>query len=135
MECYLETLVNGIYEIVKIDYTIIENVPQTPNEVNNNENNAKARATIINCISNTIFDKVTRLKIASYVWEKLSYAYERDPETKKAKLMNLKHKFERLRMSDHENIEEYMHKVNEIVNSIKGVDEKMEESDVVENCF
>lgn len=61
----------------------------------------------------------------------MSSIYEGDEKTTQAKLINLKYKFDNLRMYDDENIESYIHWVNEIVSAIKGMDGKIEESEVV----
>lgn len=71
------------------------------------------------------------LKITKGIWDKLRSVYKGDLQSKKSKLTNLKHKFENLRMFDDEIIERYIHRVNEVVNYIKGVGGKIEESDVV----
>jgi len=45
---------------------------------------------------------------------------------KEAKLQTHRPKFEGLKMNGDESIEEYMHRVNEIINSIRGLGEKIE---------
>lgn len=112
-------------------HTTLANGPQTPYEVKAHENNAKAKVAIISCLSDSVFAKVIGLKSTKEIWEKLSSVYEGDQKAKQAKLTNLKNKFGNLRLSDDENIESYLHRVNEIVRAIRGIGGKLEESEVV----
>lgn len=129
MKYHLESLLARIQDIIKTRYTNLTNGPQNLNEVKAHENNAKDRVEIIHFLSDSIFSKVMRLKYAKQIWEKLSSVYEDDLKTKKTKLTYLKHKFENLRMSDDENIEIYLHQVNDMVSAIMGIGGKLEGSD------
>lgn len=82
MESCLETLPSGIWKIVKYGYKPMKSGPQNLDEVKTHENNKKDRAKIINYLRDTILSRVTRIKEAKEIWDKLSFAYEGDLETK-----------------------------------------------------
>lgn len=131
MEYHLEYLPTEIWEIIKTRYTASTNGSQTLNEIKAHENNVKARVAIISFLSDSIFAKVMGLKSAKQIWEKLSIMYEGDLKMKQAKLTNINHKFENLRMSNDENIERYLPQVNEILSAIRGIGGTLEESEFV----
>lgn len=70
-------------------------------------------------------------KSARKIWEKLKSVFDGDEKTRQAKITNLKYNFENMRMFDDENIEQYIHQVNESVNTLRGVGRMVEESEVV----
>lgn len=115
----------------KNGYSAMKNGPKNPNEVKTCEYNVKAKVAIINYLSDVVFSKVVGLKFPKEVQEKLRSVYEGNKKTKQFKLTNLKHKFEDLRTSNDENIESYIHWVNESVSAIKGIGGKLEGSEVV----
>ncbi|XP_057833888.2 uncharacterized protein LOC131044553 [Cryptomeria japonica] len=78
-----------------------------------------------------VFNKVIGAKLAKEIWENLKSVFEGDEKTKQAKITNLKHKFENARISDDESIEDYIHRLNEIVNALSGIGGTLEESEVM----
>lgn len=82
MELHLETLQNGIWEIIQMRYPPPQGGAQTPDEINLKETHAKVGAIIFSCITDSMFGRVKGLKEAKIVWEKLSLVYEGDPKTK-----------------------------------------------------
>ena len=64
-------------------------------------------------------------KTSKYAWEKLKYVYEGAPKFKESKLQTYKGEFENLKIKEEENIAEYILRVDEIVNSIRGIGEKL----------
>eukprot|EP00253_Pinus_taeda_P026019 PITA_26019 len=69
------------------------------------------------------------------MWEKLVGLYDGDSKVKKAKLQTHQRQFERLRMEDEEDIAAYLLRVAEVVSSLKGLDEKVEESTIVQKVL
>lgn len=82
MESHLETLHNVILEIIQIGYTPPPGGAQTPDEIKLMETNAKDRAIIFSCVSDSVFGRVKGLKKAKFVWNKMCLAYEGDSKTK-----------------------------------------------------
>lgn len=66
-------------------------------------------------------------KSAKSIWDKLSSIYEGDEKVKEAKLQNFRTKFESLKMTEEERVVDYLLRIQEIVNSIHGLGEALEE--------
>lgn len=63
MEFHLESLLKGIWEIIKIGYTTPQNgPPQTLDEVRDFENNTNARVAIFIFLSDEVFGNFVGLK-------------------------------------------------------------------------
>ena len=75
------------------------------------------------------------MKFSKHAWEKLKCVYEGAPKVKKSKLQTYKGWFENLKMKEEENIAEYLVRVDEIVNSIRGTGEEIKEKDVVDKVL
>lgn len=101
-------------------YTIHVVIPTDPTINKIHEDNMKAWFIIMNNLSNSMHKKVMHCKIAYDVWEKLKKIYEGDTEVKLVKLQVLREKFEGLTMTEEEKIVDYLQRVDDVVNSIKG---------------
>ena len=66
-------------------------------------------------------------KTSKHVLEKLKITYEGDSKVKKSKLQTYKWQFEIVKMKEEENIAEYIPRVDEIVNVIKGLGGEIKE--------
>jgi len=65
------------------------------------------------------------------IWVKTRSSYEGDIKVKKDKIQGFRMKFESLNICDDEYIAKYFLIVDEVVNTIRGLREKLEESIVV----
>eukprot|EP00253_Pinus_taeda_P032376 PITA_32376 len=72
---------------------------------------------------------------ANEMWDKLVGLYDGDSKVKKAKLQTHRRKFESLNMEDEEDISSYFFRVAEVVNSLKGLDEKIKDSTIVQKVL
>jgi len=72
---------------------------------------------------------------AKEMWDKLVGLFDGDSKVKKAKLQTHKRQSESLRMEDEQDIASYLLRVAEVVNSLKGLDEKIEESTIVQKVL
>jgi effector-binding domain-containing protein len=72
---------------------------------------------------------------AKDLWDKLQNIYEGDAKVKGAKLQIFRAKFEQLKMKQDEDIATYLLRVDEIVNTIKGLGVEVHESMVVQNVL
>ncbi|XP_059067707.1 uncharacterized protein LOC131858475 [Cryptomeria japonica] len=131
MKYHLATMLVEIWESIKKGYNAPQNGPTTIDEIKTYESDAKDTIAIVTCLNDAIFSKVIEVKLAKEIWEKLKSLCEGDEKTKQAKLINLKHKFGNVRMCEDKNTEGYIHQVNEIVNSLRGVGGMVEESKFV----
>jgi uncharacterized lipoprotein YehR (DUF1307 family) len=75
------------------------------------------------------------LQINKEIWDKLQNIYEGDDKVKKAKLQTHRRQFESLKMKDEENVASYLLHVDEIVNTIRGLGETVEESMIVQKVL
>ena len=72
-----------------------------------------------------------QLELSKEIWDKLVNNYEGDEKVKLAKLQDFIMKFESLRMSEDKNTTGFFLRLDETVNTMKGLGEKIEESIVV----
>jgi len=72
---------------------------------------------------------------AKEMWDKLVGLYDGDSKVNKAKLQTHRRQFGSLKMEDEEDIASYFLRVAEVVNSLKGLDEKIEKSTVVQKVL
>jgi uncharacterized lipoprotein YehR (DUF1307 family) len=69
------------------------------------------------------------------MWDKLINNYEGNGKVKYAKLQTYRLKFEQLKMNEDETVNKYVLRVEELVNAMKGLGEKIEESFLVQNIL
>ena len=82
-----------------------------------------------------MFVKVIECKTVKHVWEKLNTVYEGVSKVKQSELQTYKGQFESLKMKEEENIAEYLLRVDEIVNAIRGLGGVIKEREVVEKVL
>jgi hypothetical protein len=65
-------------------------------------------------------------KSTKYIWDKLKNIYEGDDKVKKKNIQKShRRQFESLKMGDEENVASYFLRVDEIVNTIRGLGEEI----------
>jgi hypothetical protein len=89
--------------------------------------NAKGMNVIFNGLAEDEFVKVTHLETTKAMWDKLISSYEGNEKVKHAKLQTYRLKFE-LKMNEDETISKYFLRVEELVNAMKGLGEKFDDS-------
>lgn len=77
--------------------------------------------------------KIVGCKYAKEMQKKLKSIHEGDDKIKEAKLQTFKSQFEGLKINDEEDI--YMLRVNEVINSIRCLDEKIEDKVIVKKIL
>lgn len=90
---------------------------------------------ILSGLVESVFVKVMRCESAEEIWDKLKNIYEGDEKVKEAKLQTYRGQFEYLKMKEEENIATYLLRVDEIVNIIRGLGEKIEGSVIVQKIL
>ena len=60
-------------------------------------------------------------KTSKHAWGKLKCVYEGAPKVRESKIQTYKGLFESLKMKEEENIAEYILRIDEIVNAIRGI--------------
>jgi hypothetical protein len=75
------------------------------------------------------------LRISQRIWDKLEFVYEGDDKVKEAKLQTYRTQFENLKLKEEENIVEYFHRIDEVVNSIRAVREEVTDKPIVQKIL
>jgi len=109
--------------------------PTDPTERRRFVQNSKAMCAILVGLTGTDFVKVMHCKSTKEIWDKLKKIYEGDDKVKKAKLQTHRRRFEQLTMKEEEDIAGYLQRVDEVVNTMRGLGEIIEESKVVEKVL
>jgi len=81
------------------------------------------------------FQKISKVESAKHIWDILEQTYRNIGRVKKVRLQSLKRQFELLFMIDQESVCDYLCKIQEIANSMRGCDEKLPDSKVVEKIM
>jgi uncharacterized lipoprotein YehR (DUF1307 family) len=132
---YLMTLGVDIWYSVVNGYVIPNNAPADPNEKKLMSFNSKSIHVILEALAPTIASKVMGCNTAKEVWDKLKSIYEGDQKVKKVKVQRHRVEFENLKMNEKEDIATYLLRVDEVVNSIRGLGEEIDESLVVQKVL
>jgi len=135
MTYYLMSLGHEVWHFVQNKYKNTSTLSTDQDERKAYIANAKAMNSITSGITDSEFTKIMHCTSAKEMWEKLVGLYDGDSKVKKAKLQTHRRQFESLRMEDEEDIVAYLLRVAEVVNSLKGLDEKIEESTIVQKVL
>ena len=98
MKFHLMSLGWKVWETTKKEYKIDDQAPTDPNEIGQYEGNSKSLNEILSGLTNSVFTKVMRCKIAKQAWDKLKIIYEGASKVKESKIQTYKGKFEILKM-------------------------------------
>lgn len=135
MKSYLLALGFDVWQSVVNGYT----APTTPSTDTAGKkicnNNSRAFNAILGGLTNPIFVKVMHCKSAKGIWDKLEVIYEGGSKVKEAKLQIYRAQFENLKMKEEENITEYFHRVDEVVNSIRATREELLDKPIVQQIL
>jgi hypothetical protein len=72
---------------------------------------------------------------AKEICDKLDVVYKGDSKVREAKLYTYRNQFENNKMKEEENIVEYFHRVDDVVNSIREVREELTDKHIVQNIL
>jgi hypothetical protein len=130
MRTYLMALGVDVWDVVETGYTKPVVLASKDDKLEFSFN-AKEINAILNGLAEAKFVKVMHLDTAKAMWDKLISSYEGNEKVEDAKLQTYKLKFEQLKMNEDETISKYFLRVEEIVNSMKGLGEKFDDSPLV----
>jgi hypothetical protein len=131
MRTYLMALGADVWDVVEIGYTNHVVLASKDDKLEFSFN-AKGMNAILNGLAEAEFVKVMRLETVKAMWDKLISNYEGNEKVKDAKLQTYRLKFEQLKMNEDEIVSKYFLRVEELVNSMKGLGEKFDESLLVQ---
>eukprot|EP00253_Pinus_taeda_P024139 PITA_24139 len=135
MPYYLMSFGPEVWNIVLNGYNAPPTLPTDQDERKSYIANAKALNSITSGIIDSEFTKVLNCDSAKEVWDKLVSLYDGDSKIKKENIQTHRREFKSLKMDDEEYIASYFLRVVEVVNSLKGLGEKIEESTVVQKLL
>ena len=125
MKAYLMSLGFDVWASVNYGYVIPKSAPTTYEEKKACENNATTLNAILGGLENSEFVKVMNYDTAKEVWDKRNNVYKDDSKVQKAKLQTYRSQFEGLKMMEEENIVAYLQRVEEVVNTMRGLGEEI----------
>ena len=132
MEVYLLTFGVDIWQLMVNGYMNPETNLVEPADRMLQEYNAKTRNPILYGLEDVEFTKFMQCTSTKKIWDKLKSIYEGDEKVKKVKLQTFSPQFETLQMKEEEDIISYFMQVDDIVNSIIGLGEEVDEYLVVQ---
>jgi hypothetical protein len=134
MRTYIMDLGADVWDVVETGYV---NPIVLANKDDNLEFsfNAKAMNAILSGLVEAKFVKVMHLETAKEVWDKLINSYEGNEKVKDAKLQTYRVQFEQLKMKEDETVGKYFLRVEELVNAMKALGEKIEEASLVQKIL
>jgi hypothetical protein len=134
MRTYLMALGVDVWDVVGTGYTKPVVLASQDDKLEFSFNDKRMNA-ILNGLAEAEFVKVMHLDTAKAMWDKLFNSYERNEKVKDAKLQTYRLKFEQLKMNEDETISKYFLRVEELVNSMKGLGEKFDDSLLVQKIL
>jgi hypothetical protein len=134
MRTYLMALGVDVWDVVETGYTKPVVLASKDDKLEFSFN-AKGMNAILNGLAKDEFVKVMHLDTAKAMWDKLSNSYEGNEKVKDAKIQTYRLKFEQLKMNEDETISKYCLRVEELVNSMKGLGENFDDSLLVQKIL
>ncbi|XP_043721113.1 uncharacterized protein LOC122668640 [Telopea speciosissima] len=99
------------------------------------EDDAKAVNILLGSLVNNEFARVIGCTTSKEIWDKLKNVHEGDDKIRETKLQHHRNLFEGLKMSEAKTVEQFMSRVNEIINSIRGLGEELKDAVVVKKIL
>jgi hypothetical protein len=127
MRTYLMALGVDVWDVVETGYTNPVVLASKDDKLEFSFN-AKGMNAILNGLAEVEFVKVMHLETAKAMWDKLISNYEGNEKVKDDKLQTYRLKFEQLKMNEDEIVSKYFLRVEELVNAMKGLGEKFDDS-------
>jgi hypothetical protein len=134
MRTYIMALGANVWDVVETRY-VKPVVLDNKNDKLEFNLNAKAMNVILSGLVEEEFVKVMHLESAKDMWDKLISSYEGNEKVKDVKLQTYKVQFEHLQMKEDETIGKYFVRVEELVNTMKSLGEKIEEASLVKKIL
>jgi hypothetical protein len=134
MRTYLMALGFNVWDVVDTEYTKPVVLASKDDKLEFSFN-AKGMNVILNGLVEAEFVKVMHLETAKAMWDKFINSYEGNEKVKDAKLQTYRLKFEQLNINEDETVSKYFLRVEELVNSMEGIGEKIEESFLVQKIL
>ncbi|XP_014490466.1 uncharacterized protein LOC106753187 [Vigna radiata var. radiata] len=97
----------------------------------NKKLDCKARMILHQCISATIFQKVSKATTAKETWEILQDGYGSAGNVKEIRLQSLRRQYELLKMEEQETVDGYIGRIQMVVNAMRACDKVVKDKKIV----
>ena len=131
MKLFLQSQGVDVWNSILNEYKTPASIPTDIVSKKLYECNSKAMYVILGGLASSELVKVMHCKSTKEIWDKLKGIYEGDVKVKDAKLQIYRTQFESLKMDENETIAAYFLRVDEVVNTMRGLGEKIENLVVV----
>ncbi|XP_047159678.1 uncharacterized protein LOC124830091 [Vigna umbellata] len=101
----------------------------------NEKLDCKARMLLHQCVSATIFQKVSRATTTKEAWDILQDGYGNSGRVKKVRLQSLQRQYELLSMGEQETIEEYIGRIQVVVNAMQACDKVVKDRKIIDKIL
>ena len=127
IQTYLLSINVDGWDLVVNGYKVPNTLPTDSNKKRKYETDMKAKFAILNSLSEDVFVKVMHCSSSKEVWYKLKNTYHGNDIIKEAKMQHFKSIFEYLKMGNDKKVEYYLCKIDETVNGIRRLVEKIDD--------
>jgi hypothetical protein len=134
MRTYLMSLGVDVWDVVETGYVKLVVLASKDDKLEFRFN-AKAMNSILNGLAKAKFFKFMHCDSTKVMWDKMISSYEGNEKVKDAKLQTHRLKFEQLKMNEDETISKYFLRMEEHVNTMKGLGETIDEYFVVQKIL
>ena len=132
MKLFLLAQALEVWQIVEDGYTIPSDLSTLGTvEKRRYDCNSRAASLIMGAIVDSKLVEIVHLSIAKEMWDKIQNVFLGDENVKTVRLQSYKSQFEFLKMEDDEDVASFFHRIDEIINTMRGLGQKMEEKDVI----
>jgi predicted AlkP superfamily phosphohydrolase/phosphomutase len=135
MKSYLMSIGMEVWTLFEKGYDVPKAMPIEEEDKKQNWEHEKSLNTLQVGISKKTLTKVLNCNNEKQLWDKLETIYAGDTKVKSAKLQTLKVQYEGLKMKYEENIFEYFERVDNIINSIRGLGVEVSGNELVEKIL
>uniref|UniRef100_A0A6N2LU72 Uncharacterized protein n=1 Tax=Salix viminalis TaxID=40686 RepID=A0A6N2LU72_SALVM len=97
--------------------------------------NAKALSIIQGALSDDLFPRIRNERTAKGAWEILKREFRGDKKVRAVKLQAIRAEFEYMKMSDEEDLDDYLAKFFDIINNLKSLGEDVSEMRIVQKLL
>jgi hypothetical protein len=134
MGTYIMDLGADVWDVVEIGY-VKPVVLASKDDKLEFSFNAKAMNVILSGLAEEEFVKVMHLESDKEMWDNFISSYGGNEKVKDAKIQTYRLQFEQLKMKQDETLGKYFLRVEELVNAMKGLGEKIEEASLVQKIL
>jgi hypothetical protein len=135
MKTYVQTQVFDVWKSI-VDRYKESSTPPIDNDGNKiSKKKLRDKNAIMNGVVDSVYVKVMHCDSIKEIGDKIQNVYEGYAKFKETKLQNYTGQFEQLKMKEDEDIASYFLQIDETVNMIKGLEEEVDESIIVQKVL